>query len=100
MDACVVPHSNDYRSPIKLFEYMAQERPVLAPRTEPIESLLEEGREALLFIPLDVQSLRSALRKLLGSSELRQSLGRSARRLVEERHTWEKNARAIMARIC
>jgi glycosyltransferase involved in cell wall biosynthesis len=96
MDACVVPHSNEYRSPIKLFEYMAQERPVLAPRTEPIETVVTDGKEALLFTPLDLESLRNSLRKLLASSELRQSIGRAARHLVEERYTWERNARQII----
>jgi glycosyltransferase involved in cell wall biosynthesis len=99
MDACVVPHSNEYRSPIKLFEFMAQERPVLAPRTEPIASVVNDGKEALLFTPLDLGSFRSALRKLLNSIELRQSLGRAARLLVEERHTWEQNVRKIVASI-
>ena len=35
MDICVVPHSNEYRSPIKLFESMARARATVAPRTEP-----------------------------------------------------------------
>ena len=97
MDACVVPHSNAYRSPIKLFEYMAQERAVLAPRTEPIESVLREGIDALLFTPLDVRSFRESLQKLLDSKEFRESMGHNARRLIEEGHTWEKNAREILA---
>jgi glycosyltransferase involved in cell wall biosynthesis len=96
MDACVVPHSNAYRSPIKLFEYMAQERPIVAPRTEPIESVVRDGEEALLFTPLDVQSFRSALCRLLSSKELCLSLGRNARRVVEEKHTWEGNAVRIL----
>jgi glycosyltransferase involved in cell wall biosynthesis len=96
MDACVVPHSNAYRSPIKLFEYMAQERPVLAPRTEPIETLLTDGKEALLFTPLDPESFRDSVRKILNSKELRQSLGRAARLLVERNHTWEGNAEKII----
>ncbi len=96
MDACVLPHSNAYRSPIKLFEFMAQERPVLAPRTEPVESVVTDGRDALLFNPLDIESFRAALRNLLSSSELRQSIGRAARLVVQQRHTWEQNARQIM----
>jgi len=96
MDACVVPHSNNYRSPIKLFEFMAQERPLLAPRTEPIETVVQDGVEALLFTPLDTDSFRSALRRLLASEELRKTLGANARRLVQERHTWEHNARRIL----
>jgi glycosyltransferase involved in cell wall biosynthesis len=97
LDACVVPHSNTYRSPIKLFEYMAQERAILAPRTEPVESVLRDGVEALLFTPLDVESFRNSLEKLLDSSELRQSLARAARRRAATSHTWEQNARTIMA---
>jgi glycosyltransferase involved in cell wall biosynthesis len=97
MDACVVPHSNAYRSPIKLFEFMAQERPILAPATEPIQTVVADGREALLFEPLDIASFRKCLCKILSYSELRHSLGNAARRRVEERHTWEQNARMILA---
>jgi glycosyltransferase involved in cell wall biosynthesis len=97
MDACVVPHSNSYRSPIKLFEYMAQERAVLAPKTEPIESVVRDGIEALLFTPLDTASFRGAIQKLLDSKELRLFLGRNARRVVEEKHTWDQNARTILS---
>jgi len=75
---------------------MAQERPVLAPRTEPIEAVVEDGKEALLFIPLDIESFRSDLSKLLKISDLRQSLGQSARRLIEERHTWQHNAARVL----
>jgi glycosyltransferase involved in cell wall biosynthesis len=99
MDACVVPHSNIYRSPIKFFEFMAQERAVIASRTEPIESVVQDGREALLFTPLDTVSFRSALQKLLDSTDLRQSIGRAARRLVEEQHTWGENVRKIITQI-
>ncbi|HEX4084039.1 MAG TPA: glycosyltransferase family 4 protein [Chthoniobacteraceae bacterium] len=99
MDACVVPHSNAYRSPIKLFEYMAQARPVLAPRTEPIESVVTDHENAHLFTPLDKLSFRSALKKLLDSQSLRQSIGKAGRDLIEKRHTWEQNARQILAKI-
>ncbi len=99
MDACVVPHSNAYRSPIKLFEFMAQARPILAPRTEPVESVVTDGREALLFTPLDLQSFRNCLSRILSSSDLRESIGAGARRLVEERHTWEQNAWHILVNV-
>jgi glycosyltransferase involved in cell wall biosynthesis len=96
LDACIVPHSNNYRSPIKLFECMAQERPVLAPATEPIQGVAEDGKEALLFTPLDRKSLREMLAMLLNNKGLRDSLGKSARTAVESRHTWEKNAENIL----
>jgi teichuronic acid biosynthesis glycosyltransferase TuaC len=99
MDACVVPHSNAYRSPIKLFEFMAQARPILAPRTEPIESVAADEKEALLFTPLDINSFRYSLSKLLKSSDLRETIGTGARRAVEQRHTWEGNAQHILAKV-
>ena len=99
MDACVVPHSNSYRSPIKLFEFMAQQLPVLAPRTEPIESVLTDGENALLFTPLDTSSFRIALQKLLDSKDLRLSIGLNARSLIEAKHTWERNAASILSSI-
>ncbi|HAK52024.1 MAG TPA: hypothetical protein DCM54_09010 [Gammaproteobacteria bacterium] len=37
MDICIIPGSNQYRSPIKLFEYMCMGKAVVAPRLEPIE---------------------------------------------------------------
>jgi glycosyltransferase involved in cell wall biosynthesis len=74
---------------------MAQKRPILAPRTEPIEAVVEDGEQALLFIPLDVESFRSSMRKILESSNLRDYLGKNARRLIEDCHTWQHNARRI-----
>jgi glycosyltransferase involved in cell wall biosynthesis len=99
MDACVVPHSNAYRSPIKLFEFMAQARLILAPRTEPIETVVTDGKEVLLFTPLDVASFRECLSNAFSDKDLRERLGAAARRLVSERHTWEKNARSLLAEL-
>jgi len=82
----------------KLFEFMAQGRPVLAPRTEPIESVVQDGRDALLFSPLDVKSFRDALRKLLASKELCDSIDAVPVQSSQE-HTWEENARQILGNV-
>src|SRR5258708_29096512 len=57
MDICVVPHSNAYRSPIKLFEYMAGRRPVVAPRTHPLPLGLRDGEKGLPFHPRNPDKL-------------------------------------------
>jgi len=51
------------------------------------------------FSPLDVKSFRDALRKLLASKELCDSIGRSARAIIAKRHTWEENARQILGNV-
>ncbi len=98
MDICIVPHSNEYRSPIKLFEYMARGRAVVAPRTEPIAEIIRHGENGLLFTLGDAEDLRTQLAALLADRGLRERLGRQARADVEARHTWTQNARTVVAR--
>ena len=64
MDICVVPHSNAYRSPIKLFEYMARGRAVVAPRTEPIALIVRHLANGLLFDPESPEEMRTQLATL------------------------------------
>jgi glycosyltransferase involved in cell wall biosynthesis len=98
-DVCVVPNSNDYRSPLKMFEYMAQGRPVVAPNVEPVASVLADGENGLLFEPLSAGSMAAALGRLTASPDLRRRVGENARQTVLARHTWEKNAAAVLAAI-
>jgi glycosyltransferase involved in cell wall biosynthesis len=95
-DIAVVPHSNEYRSPIKLFEYMALGRAVAAPRLEPIESVVGDSHAAILFEPENAASLADALLRLVDSPEKRRECGRRGRALVESSHTWDKNARQVI----
>jgi glycosyltransferase involved in cell wall biosynthesis len=97
MDICVVPHSNVYRSPIKLFEYMARGRAVVAPRTEPIGTVVRHGENGLLFDPEDAADLRAQLARLANDPGLRDRLGQAARETVRARHTWLENARAVLS---
>lgn len=96
MDVCVIPHSNEYRSPMKLFESMVRGRAILAPRTEPIASVLTHGENGLLFAPADFAEFRALLGVLIADAGLRARLGAAARRTVEERHTWSHNALRVL----
>lgn len=96
MDICVVPHSNEYRSPIKLFESMARARATVAPRTEPIAQVITDGVNGLLFDPPDPATLRAALQRLIASPALRATLGEAARTTIREHHTWDRNAQAVL----
>ncbi len=99
MDIAVIPHSNEYRSPIKLFEYMGQGKAVLAPRTEPIAMVVRHGENGLLFDPGDASSFRTGLARLLAEPQTRQSLGAQARADILAGHTWRQNAVRILARL-
>ncbi len=99
MDICVVPHSNEFRSPIKLFEYMGQGKTIVAPRTEPIEMVIEDGKNGILFDPESVDGLERALEKVIDNQELRQRIGKQARTDALERHTWKRNAEKTLAAV-
>ncbi len=97
MDICVVPHSNEYRSPIKLFESMARARATVAPRTEPIAQVITDGVNGLLFDPQNPASLREALQRLIADPSLRTQLGAAALATIRAHHTWDRNAAAVLA---
>ena len=99
MDICVVPHSNEYRSPIKLFEYMGQGRVVVAPATEPISMVVRHDENGLLFAPGDPGSLEAMLARAADDPALRRNLGEQARRDVMERHTWQQNAETLLKNV-
>ncbi len=99
MDIAVVPHSNAYRSPIKLFEFMARACAVLAPRVEPVEMVIRHEENGLLFDPESSADLRTQLARLASDPALRARLGQQAARDVRQCHTWCRNAEAVLASV-
>jgi glycosyltransferase involved in cell wall biosynthesis len=97
MDIAIVPHSNEFRSPIKLFEAMARARAVLAPRTEPIASVATDGVDAALFDPESATELGAKLAQLAAQPTLRARLGTAAREKIATHHTWRRNAGRVLA---
>ena len=96
MDVCVVPHSNEYRSPIKLFEYMGQGRLVVAPATEPVEMVIRNGENGLLFSAGDKDSLTRALVRGVDDASWREQAGKQARCDVLQHYTWRQNAGRVL----
>ena len=94
-DIALQPQVVPYASPLKLIEYMAQGRAIVAPSTPNIGEILSD-REALLFDPGDPAAFRRAIERLSGDADLRVRLGQAARAAVD-RHglTWANNARRI-----
>jgi glycosyltransferase involved in cell wall biosynthesis len=95
-DIAVMPNTNEYVSPLKLFEYMAMAKPCVAPASAPIRAIMADGVEGLLFEPGDEAAFVAALRRVAHDPTLRRSLGEAARARVERDFTWEKNAARVM----
>jgi glycosyltransferase involved in cell wall biosynthesis len=95
-DVAVVPETNDYRSPIKMFEYMAHGKAIVAPALPPIHVALEDRRSGLLFTP-GGHGMVDAIVAALEQPGLRHELGSAAKRRVFADFTWEAHATRILS---
>jgi glycosyltransferase involved in cell wall biosynthesis len=99
-DIALQPEVTAYASPLKLFEYMALGRAIVAPARSNILEILENGVDGLLYSPGDNRALADALDRLISDPELRARLGAAAaRKIVEFDMTWRSNARRVVSLI-
>jgi glycosyltransferase involved in cell wall biosynthesis len=96
MDIGLMPDSNFYGSPMKIFEYMAMESVACAPRLGPLEEIIEHRKTGMLFQQRDPESFFQAIRELSESSELREKIATASRQYVLENHRWVDNARRVI----
>jgi glycosyltransferase involved in cell wall biosynthesis len=97
IDIAVQPAANEYCCPMKILEYMALGKPIIAPRQENIQELLVEGDEAEYFKPNDTDSLAGAMCRLVESPERLANMGRCAREAVKKRgYLWTANAERVL----
>jgi glycosyltransferase involved in cell wall biosynthesis len=98
-DVLVLPNSAKeeisvhYTSPMKLFEYMASARPIVASDLPSIREVLPEG-VGYFAIPDDPASLAEQVKSALSDGSAGER-GRRAREIVAE-FTWDKRARRIL----
>jgi glycosyltransferase involved in cell wall biosynthesis len=95
-DIAISPHATSYSSPMKILEYMAMEKAILAPEMENVQELVEDGHTGILFKPNDSISLKEKLLMLIAEPTLRKNLGANARRKVLTGYTWSDNARKTL----
>jgi len=96
IDIAVLPHSNEFGSPVVMFEFMGLRKPVVAPRLPPIEDVHRDGETALLFKPLDAAECRDAIERLVASPELRARIAGNAWDRLVTQHSWKRNAELIL----
>ena len=87
--------SKFYTSPMKLFEYAASKRPIVASHIPSITELVDD--RAVFFVPPDDPSeLARAIERVCGDDRLSQSKSLYAYSWVRE-HTWQKRAGRIVS---
>lgn len=96
MDICVLPDSNDYCSPVKIFEYMAMGKPVLAPDLGNVRDIIVDKVNGILFKPRDYNELGKAIKLLLENKELHAKISLAAKEEIFRHHLWSNNVEKIL----
>ncbi|HVV96512.1 MAG TPA: glycosyltransferase [Rhodanobacteraceae bacterium] len=97
MDYAVLPNSNEYGSPMKLFEFMAMGIGVVAPDYGPIAEVIEDGRTGWLFARGDVDSCVDRVLALAERDDERAAVGRAARAYIVRERQWRNNAEQLLS---
>ncbi len=101
-DICLAPLMPTERNtvqgcnPVKLFEYMACAKAIVATRLPVTQEVLSDGEEALLFSPSKPSRLTDCLLRLAADEALRAQLGAAAREKVAKRFQWRHANEALL----
>ena len=99
MGVAVAPYpklDDFYFSPLKLFEYMAAGRAIVASSIGQVAEILQHGRNGLLVRPADTKELAESIRLLRSNTELRRKLGQTAQREAFAKHGWERRVETFL----
>jgi len=86
-------------SPLKLYEYMACGKPVVASNISGVSDALEASMGGIPVLPENPDALSEAVLKLLENPELRSKLGLKGLSYVTENYSWYSVAKQV-DRIC
>ena len=82
------------KSPLKIAEYLASGKPVVASNVGEVERMVDGA--GILVKPGQAVPLAEKIELLLSDKNLREELGREARRRAENIYNWEKSSEALL----
>ena len=98
-DVAVAPYGRMqgfYFSPLKLYEYLAAGRAVIASDVGQVGDVIADGESGVLVTPGDAEELAAGIRELRADPQHREGLGRAAREFALGR-TWLRTAENVVA---
>lgn len=96
MDYGILPDSNDYGSPMKLFEFMAMAKGMVAPDFTPISEVVADGETSWLFPANDRKACVEKTLALAEDIEQQKKVGSQARAYIERERQWRHNAEQLL----
>ncbi len=86
-----------WTSPLKVFEYMAHGKAIMASDLPVLREVLQNGVTAVMVPPGDINAWAVALKDLAQDGALIARLGLAARRLLEEEFTWDRRVIRVLS---
>ena len=90
-DYFVIPSASGEGLPLVLLEAMACGLPVIATTVGGTPEIIKHMKNGVLVPPRNPEAMAETMAKLLSEERLGPTIGEEARRIVEDRFTWEKN---------
>ena len=108
-DILVLPYSSsmtirggtkagEFTSPLKVFEYMAAGKPIVATEIPSVLEILEPGRNSVTVAPDNPKKFFDALSSLINDPDLCARISRNALSDVQQ-YTWKKRVEKIMTEL-
>jgi glycosyltransferase involved in cell wall biosynthesis len=95
MDITIMARSNWYGSPVKIFEYGAMCKAIIAPNVVPVQDVMQ-NREHGLLIEASAEALAQSMHYLLQQPKERTRMAHSFYKKVMSEHTWEMVSKQIL----
>ena len=86
-----------WTSPLKVFEYMAYGKAIVASDLPVLREVLRNGVTAIMVPPEDINAWAVALKDLVQDGALMARLGLAARKLLEEEYTWDRRVARVLS---
>ena len=99
MDICCMAGTAWYCSPLKLLEYGAMRKPIIAPDTKAVRDIMAPEIDGLMVPPGDDQAVAAAMRALYADASLRDKLASAFYGKVLRQYTWDKVAGNILSQL-
>ncbi|WP_246128997.1 glycosyltransferase family 4 protein [Colwellia demingiae] len=97
MDLGILPDSNDYGSPMKLFEFMAMGKGMIAPDFSPIAEVVQDNETSWLFPASNKQACIDKVFKIVNDKKAHKKVGLNARVYIENERQWKHNAEQLLS---
>ncbi|WP_397471122.1 glycosyltransferase family 4 protein [Rheinheimera sp.] len=96
MDYGILPDSNDYGSPMKLFEFMAMAKGMVIPDFSPVTEVVKDNETGWLFPANDRNACIARVLQLVADKEQQRRVGTNARHYIEQHRQWKHNAEQLL----